>query len=271
MSDFKSEYKRAMNEIEPDPELLKRLSESQGMLPAVQKKKSCIRLNKYSMIKVAAACLVLITAITAGGIYAVKNMMTAQPLSPGGVDVNMTDEPNVDTSPNAEDNVNSAMSISPKMLLNTVYGGHIEEVSGKRIKLSDFSYLDNCTVIFAYYAETTQEADNLFLFISDDMKKRYMLLEARTEQCGGDKFFEEIQTGVPEFTLNKMYTLQSEEYSDLLDTVISGTDGAANVSVLYGYAGHNQQAGSFAHVLWAEENIINSFNSIFSAYGVIIS
>ena len=271
MSDFKSEYKRAMNEIEPDPELLKRLSESHGMLPAAQKKKSLIRLNKYSMIKVAAACLVLITAITAGRVYAVKNMMTAQPLSHGGVDVNMTDEPNVDTSPNTDDNINSVMSISPKTLLTTIYGGHLEEVSGKRIKLSDFSYLDDCTVIFAYYADAPQEADNLFLFISDDTKKRYMLLETRTEQYDGNQFFDYMKTSVPAFTLNKMYTLQSEEYSDLLYAVISGTDGSANVSVLYGYAGHNQQAGSFAHVLWAEENIINSFNSIFSAYGVIIS
>lgn len=271
MSDFKSEYKRAMNEIEPDPELLKRLSESQGMLPAVQKKKSCIRLNKYSMIKAAAACLVLITAITAGGIYAVKNMMTAQPLSPGGADVNMTDKPNGDTSSGSKDNVNPAMSISPKTLLTTIYGGHLEEVSGKLIKLSNFSYLDDCTVIFAYYADAPQEADNLFLFISDDTKKRYMLLETRTEQYDGNQFFDYMKTGVPAFTLNKTYTLQSEEYSDLLYAVISGTDGATNVSVLYGYAGHNQQAGSFAHVLWAEENIINSFNSIFSAYGVITS
>ena len=89
MIDFKSEYKRAMNEVSPDPELLEKLKKMQNDPPA--EKVSFFVKHKRAFMA-AAACLILIIAAGAGmTLIRRPDADSAAPLSGNSGGVNIID------------------------------------------------------------------------------------------------------------------------------------------------------------------------------------
>lgn len=204
MIDFKSEYKRAMNEVSPDPELLEKLKKMQNDPPA--EKVSFFVKHKRAFMA-AAACLILVIAAGAGmTLIRRPDADSAAPLSGNSSGVNIIDTYNeeqiqedldgaaaaetavttfavtstrmlefngdITESANEDDNMISDCTI--EHLLNIIYGGYDSTGTPEQAFETDSaeknseagSALTGSTVILSDYS-ALQGGDVLFAYYAD--------------------------------------------------------------------------------------------------------
>lgn len=268
MSDFKSEYKRAMNEIEPDPVILEQLRSAGVSGFPVEKKRSFFARHRAAVVS--AACAAAAVTVIVGGAALIGTGYISAPLS-SGAEINMADDQSenilsIDGSgfhTDITDKTASIIADTDTMLAAIYDGSAAERLLGERLRLS---YVEDDYVIFAYFADADEVESNLFLFLGDEENDRYALLETRAQLTGAAALYEGLHKEVPEFVLKSICTLKSGEYEELMNVVSQRRETAgfnSQDTTVFGYAGQG-----FTCVFSEEEELKDSFYEVFTENGI---